>query len=169
MATPMWADFKAGASLTPSPVMATIWPSALRAFTRPSFCSGATRANTFTPRILRCSSAPVSEASSAPVITLALLSSPIFCAMLLAVPGKSPVIITTRIPAVWHSRTASGTAGRIGSARASNPANCNGSSCWLSGRAAGSIWALATPSTRNPALAMADTCVSTRAASSGAR
>ena len=44
IATPMSADFSAGASLTPSPVMATIAPSACSASTIRSLCSGATRA-----------------------------------------------------------------------------------------------------------------------------
>ena len=44
MATPMSADFRAGASLTPSPVMAQMWPRACSASTIRSLCSGATRA-----------------------------------------------------------------------------------------------------------------------------
>ena len=46
IATPMSACFNAGASLTPSPVMATTLPGSCRALTRRSFCSGATRAKT---------------------------------------------------------------------------------------------------------------------------
>ncbi len=48
MAMPMCADFRAGASLTPSPVMATISPLALKALTRRSFCSGTTLAKMLT-------------------------------------------------------------------------------------------------------------------------
>ena len=44
IATPMSARFRAGASLTPSPVMATKWPRSCSASTMLSFCSGATRA-----------------------------------------------------------------------------------------------------------------------------
>ena len=44
MAIPMSADFSAGASLTPSPVIATIFPSAWSASTIRSLCLGATRA-----------------------------------------------------------------------------------------------------------------------------
>ena len=44
IATPMSADLSAGASFTPSPVMATMFPSACRASTMRSLCSGATRA-----------------------------------------------------------------------------------------------------------------------------
>ena len=46
MAMPICAAFNAGASLTPSPVMATTWPAAFKAFTIFSFCCGAIRANT---------------------------------------------------------------------------------------------------------------------------
>ena len=44
IATPMSAAFSAGASFTPSPVIATISPLALSARTIRSLCSGATRA-----------------------------------------------------------------------------------------------------------------------------
>ena len=40
IAMPMCAALSAGASLTPSPVMATTSPAALNACTRRSFCSG---------------------------------------------------------------------------------------------------------------------------------
>ncbi len=49
--TPIWADLRAGASLTPSPVIATISPRALSAFTMRSFCSGTTLAKMFTEPI----------------------------------------------------------------------------------------------------------------------
>ena len=44
IATPMSAALSAGASFTPSPVIATICPSAWSASTMRSLCSGATRA-----------------------------------------------------------------------------------------------------------------------------
>ena len=44
MATPMSAVFSAGASFTPSPVIATVMPSRCRASTIRSLCSGLTRA-----------------------------------------------------------------------------------------------------------------------------
>ncbi len=44
IATPMSARLSAGASLTPSPVIATNWPRSCSALTILSFCSGATRA-----------------------------------------------------------------------------------------------------------------------------
>lgn len=48
MATPMSACLRAGASLTPSPVIATTLPRPCSARTRRSFCSGSTRAKTST-------------------------------------------------------------------------------------------------------------------------
>ena len=50
MATPTSERFSAGASFTPSPVIATMSPRAWSASTRRSFCSGRTRAKTFTSR-----------------------------------------------------------------------------------------------------------------------
>ena len=44
MATPMAASFSAGASLTPSPVIATTAPRAFQARTMRSLCSAVTRA-----------------------------------------------------------------------------------------------------------------------------
>ena len=44
MAQPMSAARRAGASLTPSPVMATTWPFFCQAFTMRILCSGVTRA-----------------------------------------------------------------------------------------------------------------------------
>ena len=49
IATPTSARFRAGASLTPSPVIATTRPSACSASIRRSLCSGAARAKTSTP------------------------------------------------------------------------------------------------------------------------
>ena len=46
MATPMLLCLSAGASLTPSPVIATTWLLACKALTSLSLCSGATRAKT---------------------------------------------------------------------------------------------------------------------------
>ena len=46
MAMPMWAALSAGASFTPSPIIATISPLSRRARTSRSFCSGVVRAKT---------------------------------------------------------------------------------------------------------------------------
>ena len=68
MAIPIWAAFRAGASLMPSPVMATISPFLFRAFTIISFCSGTTLAKTFTFCILVQSSASVIIFNSGPLM-----------------------------------------------------------------------------------------------------
>ena len=59
--------FSDGASLTPSPVIATTSPSALRACTMRSFCSGMMRAKTLTARTAAVTSASLIAASSSPV------------------------------------------------------------------------------------------------------
>ena len=46
MATEQSASRRARTSLTPSPVMATVWPRPLSARTSPRFCWGVTRPNT---------------------------------------------------------------------------------------------------------------------------
>ena len=70
MATPMSAFLRAGASFTPSPVIATICPFALIAFTRRSLCSGLARAKTSQSRTRSCSVAVSVSSISAPVIAV---------------------------------------------------------------------------------------------------
>ena len=53
MATPQSASFRASTSLTPSPVMATVWPAFCSAFTSLRFWSGVTRPNTLYSRTAR--------------------------------------------------------------------------------------------------------------------
>jgi len=65
MATPMSARCRAGASLTPSPVMATTAPRAFQAVTMRSFCSGLVRAYTGVAATRSTSSASSRRASSA--------------------------------------------------------------------------------------------------------
>ena len=67
IAMPMCAALSDGASLTPSPVMATISPFDLSALTIRSFCSGMIRANTVAVRT-RCAS---------PASSIILRSSPV--------------------------------------------------------------------------------------------
>ena len=87
MAMPMSAFFRAGESLTPSPVTATILPISWRAQTILYFCSGAMRAKTTSPFSASFSWTSSMAASSLPDITLAsgLWMIPIFLAMLSAV------------------------------------------------------------------------------------
>ena len=88
MAIPISAAFKAGASFTPSPVTATIWPLALYASTIFNLCAGVARAkiigcscsNTF------CSVSASIFSTSTPLITVAWsFTSPI------CLPTASPV------------------------------------------------------------------------------
>jgi len=117
MAIPISACLRAGASLMPSPVIATTCPSDCRASTRRIFCSGATRAKTLTDCTFSISSLSVSFASSAPVMTPSQPwpQSPICLPMAAAVRAWSPVIILTVMPAWWQVRTASIASGRVGS------------------------------------------------------
>src|SRR5688572_203765 len=69
MATPTSDRFSAGASLTPSPVIATICPCACSDSTSSSFCSGLTRANTFTSFSASRRVWPSYSARSSPVST----------------------------------------------------------------------------------------------------
>ena len=75
IAIPMSAFFTAGASLTPSPVIATIWPCFLRTSTRRTLCSGLTRAITPMPSILSSASSSLIAPNSAPVITVPSMPS----------------------------------------------------------------------------------------------
>ena len=68
IATPMSAFFRAGASLTPSPVMATTAPDRRSASTIRSLCSGFTRAYTETSATVRASASGASLSNSEPVI-----------------------------------------------------------------------------------------------------
>jgi len=144
MAMPMCAAFSAGASFTPSPVMATTSPPAFRACTSLSFCCGITRAKTLV-RSARSRSAASSIASmSAPVSTPPVVSMPASAAMASAVPGWSPVTMATRTPARRHSATAAGTSGRSGSARATRPRGWNSKPWGVAGQGAPglALWAV---------------------------
>ena len=83
----MWAALSAGASFTPSPVIATTSPFAFSAVTRRSFCSGTIRAKRSTSLTRAASVASSIRSSSGPVMTLSGSGRPISRAMLWAVPG----------------------------------------------------------------------------------
>ena len=59
MAMPQSASFRASTSLTPSPVMATVWPSFFRARISRFLLSGVTRPKTMYSRAARAKSASV--------------------------------------------------------------------------------------------------------------
>ena len=121
IATPMSAAFTEGASLTPSPVMATTSPAPCSAFTMVSLCPGLTRANT--RKRLACAGkrSPIASSSSPVSTSSRVRAMPSSLAMASAVPGPSPVIITVRTPARRHSSTASFAPSRGGSRRAAKP------------------------------------------------
>ncbi len=122
MAIPMSASFRAGASFTPSPVIATTSPASLRMRTMSCLCLGSARENTQPPvpdRILRRSPAG-SARKSRPVKLLSLRSSvsentPISRQIASAVFLLSPVMTITRIPASLQSLIAPCTSSRGGS------------------------------------------------------
>ena len=122
IATPMSADRSAGASFTPSPVMATIAPRSWRASTIRSLCSGATRAYTDTSATARRQPLSSSASRSCPVRTGAPGSTmPRSPAMRTAVIGWSPVIMMMRMPAPRARAMAVAASGRGGSMMPATP------------------------------------------------
>ena len=110
---PMSAWRSAGASLTPSPVIATTSPSDWSALAIRSLSSGATRARTQTDRSARSCRQVARRRQAAPTPSTTFPSSrPASGRPTRAVAGWSPVIISTRIPAsrrapqgIGHLRT----------------------------------------------------------------
>ena len=118
----MSALFRAGASFTPSPVIATISWLTFNASTILTLCSGETRAKTPVSMTSRCRVASSICSNSGPAITRWPGSSKsISSAIAWAVLGKSPVIITVRIPARRASLMAVFTCKRGGSIMPSKP------------------------------------------------
>ena len=102
IAMPMSAFLRAGASFTPSPVMATTWPFLRRMSTRWTLSSGETRAMTPMSSIWRIASSSLMARNSAPV--MARPSMPSWRAIASAVTAWSPVIMRTWMPAAWAVR-----------------------------------------------------------------
>lgn len=92
IATPMSAALSAGASFTPSPVIATTWPCCCSARTMRSLWTGSTRANTCTSPTRSRSAASSIAASVRPVSTRASPPStrPAWRAIARAVSAASP-------------------------------------------------------------------------------
>mmetsp|Transcript_22000 Transcript_22000/g.38749 ORF Transcript_22000/g.38749 Transcript_22000/m.38749 type:complete len:310 (-) Transcript_22000:659-1588(-) len=127
MATPMSAAFKAGASLTPSPVILEICPSFCRAFTIwILFCGEARAKMLYFITASQISSSDIAS-SSGPVTADEYFSStnPNWSPMARAVSLWSPVIMATRTPAVWASAIAETHSGRGGSMIAQRPTIVN--------------------------------------------
>ena len=124
IAIPMSAFFSAGASLTPSPVIATTAPVFWNASTMRTLCSGDTLANTEYLEIFFSSSFCGISSNSLPVIAKSpFFNIPNSLAIALAVEIWSPVIITVFIPAFLHVSTASSTPSLGGSIIPINPTN----------------------------------------------
>ncbi|MNP48644.1 hypothetical protein D3C76_1427790 [compost metagenome] len=85
--------------MTPSPVMATIWPLSCSAVTRRSLCSGLARANTSTSVTTRRRASSFIIATSAPVRVGLPTPMASWAPIARAVSAWSPVIIFTRMPA----------------------------------------------------------------------
>mmetsp|Transcript_30351 Transcript_30351/g.65119 ORF Transcript_30351/g.65119 Transcript_30351/m.65119 type:complete len:267 (-) Transcript_30351:1111-1911(-) len=125
MAIPMDACLRAGASFTPSPVIAGTSPHDRRSLTRSCLSRGSVREKTREPppcmmSLARCSSVMDPWKNSAPVKDLPLTLSPsskmpTSRAMASAVILLSPVIMMTRMPASWQRWMAERTSGRGGS------------------------------------------------------
>ena len=113
IAIPMSAFFSAGASLTPSPVIAMISPCRRSASTRRTLFSGVTRARTPISPICASTCSSLISSNSAPVI--ARPSIPSSRAIAAAVTAWSPVIIRTFIPAAVAVAIATLAVGRGGS------------------------------------------------------
>mmetsp|Transcript_33721 Transcript_33721/g.80868 ORF Transcript_33721/g.80868 Transcript_33721/m.80868 type:complete len:204 (+) Transcript_33721:797-1408(+) len=136
MATPMSACFRAGASFTPSPVIATISSCSFNIFTTICLCLGSMREKT-APSLPRSAimlfstsarSAWDMSANSLPVRDLAETSEsgariPSCREMASAVTLLSPVVMKTLMPALLHAAIASIHSGRGGSMIPTRPTN----------------------------------------------
>ncbi len=130
MATPTSALRRAGASLTPSPVMAISSPCFCSVAAMRNFMSGVNRAKTFTSAMAFSNSFSSSASNwlSVSAVFLLLLSEsiiPVSYAMAMAVLIWSPVAIITLIPACLHNATACFASGRGGSIIPARPAKVN--------------------------------------------
>ena len=104
----MSAALSAGASFTPSPVIATTKPPACSSRTMRSLNSGVVRAKTVCERIARRRSGSSIASSSLSVTALSRSPQmPMLRATATAVSAWSPVIITTLMPARRQALTAS--------------------------------------------------------------
>mmetsp|Transcript_30490 Transcript_30490/g.55453 ORF Transcript_30490/g.55453 Transcript_30490/m.55453 type:complete len:237 (+) Transcript_30490:983-1693(+) len=136
MAIPMSACFKAGASFTPSPVIAAISPNDFKILTIICLCFGSVRENTapstslfvmiffrtfvFSSSERSSNSFPEYEAGCGLALEVKIPRS---LAIASAVVLLSPVIMMTLIPAIRHSRIASLHSGRGGSRMPTMPTN----------------------------------------------
>ena len=122
IAIPTSAVFKEGASFTPSPVIATVFPIDFSADTMRILCSGETCAYTLTRDAAAASSGTDIFCKSLPVIhSCGSEAIPNSRAIASAVSLLSPVIMTVRTPAFLKSCTAFAASGRMGSFMPASP------------------------------------------------
>mmetsp|Transcript_1947 Transcript_1947/g.4590 ORF Transcript_1947/g.4590 Transcript_1947/m.4590 type:complete len:230 (-) Transcript_1947:1583-2272(-) len=127
MATPMLAALRAGASLTPSPVMEDTCPMRWSDLTMRILFSGEARAKTLQPSTTLSRASSSMASSWGPVKVDTSLSLELggtmesILAMAVAVAGWSPVIILTTMPALVATLTPSMASGRGGSRMATRP------------------------------------------------
>ena len=117
--------------MTPSPVMATMWPSRFRLWAIRILCSGLTRAQTLTSSIMSSSISSLMDSISMPSTTEPSVCSPsipISLAMATAVILWSPVTMMERMPASCAVLMARGTSSRAGSIMPCIPTNIKSSS-----------------------------------------
>ena len=139
IATPISARFNAGASLTPSPVIAVTLPLACSALIMSNLFFGVVRAKTWFVKAASWNSASLIWSNSAPVTTWISSAKPSFSPIALAVRGWSPVIIFTWTPAWFISFREAITSSRGGSMIPAIPSNCSPCSKIVS-----SMWSIET-------------------------
>lgn len=127
MAMPMDAWRSAGASLTPSPVIAVTSPSRLSARTRRCLSAGSARQKTRLPERSSAACCPSGSAKKARPVNVQASSGspgekmPTSLATACAVSFESPVIMMTRMPAARQAEMAPATLGRGGSRMPASP------------------------------------------------
>ena len=121
-AIPQSAFFSAGASLTPSPVMQTMWPFFCRSSTILYLCSGKTSAKPSTLSI--ADSASLSDLPRMDDDVTMLVPSPTSRATSFAMATWSPVTIFTVIPKDCAVLIVAAESSRGGSESAMSPTNC---------------------------------------------
>jgi len=136
MARPTSDSFRAGASLVPSPVTATISPMPFSVRTRTSLSAGEERARTWRRGSRATSSASGRARKVGPSMDRPpSVKMPHSRAMCWAVWMLSPVTMRTVMPASWQVATAAGTSGRTGSLMPTMPIRVSPSSKGFSGAA----------------------------------
>ena len=129
-AMPQSACFKAGASFTPSPVMATMWPRDCKAFTISYLCCGNTRAKPSAVSTARATStgawSPFFLASKISAAATRWSPRPSCAAISSPIATSSPVTILTERPSFFVSATVCLASGRGGFHHGQDAKDCPG-------------------------------------------